>query len=238
MISCRVGACQPPEILGDVDAALSVIEDFARTDAGLLLFPECFLQGYVLDPGLAIDLRSDRFGAILDRLAPLAPALVFGLIEADGPDCFNTAVVVERGRLTGAYRKTRLLPGESMFRGGAAYPVFETHGVRFGINICFDTRFPEPAARVAAGGARLLLVPAQNMMRRETAERWRDEHHRLRIERARETGMWVVSSDVTGVRDDRVAYGPTSVISPAGEVVAQVPLMTTGMATVTIPAEP
>lgn len=41
--------------------------------------------------------------------------------------------------------------------------------------------------------------------------------------------MWVVSSDVTGVRDSRIAYGPTSVISPQGEIVMQVPLMTTGM---------
>jgi hypothetical protein len=42
--------------------------------------------------------------------------------------------------------------------------------------------------------------------------------------------MWLVSSDVTGVRgESRIAYGPTSVISPRGEIVTQVPLLTTGM---------
>jgi hypothetical protein len=42
----------------------------------------------------------------------------------------------------------------------------------------------------------------------------------------------VVSSDVTGTRGrHRIAYGPTSIISPAGEVVAPAPLMTTGMVT-------
>jgi predicted amidohydrolase len=42
--------------------------------------------------------------------------------------------------------------------------------------------------------------------------------------------VWLVSADVTGARDEhRVGYGPTSVINPRGEVVAQVPLMTTGM---------
>jgi predicted amidohydrolase len=34
-------------------------------------------------------------------------------------------------------------------------------------NICHDTQFAEAAAAVAAQGARLLLVPAQNMMRRD-----------------------------------------------------------------------
>jgi hypothetical protein len=67
------------------------------------------------------------------------------------------------------------------------------------------------------------------MLRRPVAEQCKDLHHSMRADRARETGMWVVSSDVTGVRDSRIAYGPTSVISPRGEVVQQVPLMTTGM---------
>jgi hypothetical protein len=39
-----------------------------------------------------------------------------------------------------------------------------------------------------------------------------------------------VSADVTGERDEhRIGYGPTSVINPHGEVVAQVPLLTTGI---------
>ena len=42
--------------------------------------------------------------------------------------------------------------------------------------------------------------------------------------------MWLVSADVTGERDEhRIGYGPTSIINPRGEVVAQVPLLTTGI---------
>jgi len=108
--------------------------------------------------------------------------------------------------------------------------VFELNGVTYGINICFDTNFPDAAAPLAAQGARLMLVPAQNMMERSAAEEWKLLHNRIRAERVREAGMWLVSSDVTGARDDlRVAYGPTSVMNPEAEVVAQVPLMATGM---------
>jgi predicted amidohydrolase len=123
------------------------------------------------------------------------------------------------------------MPAESLLDTGDSYPVFELRGVRFGINICYDTRFAEAAATVAAQGARLLLVPAQNMMLRTAATRWKDLHTRIRAERVRETGMWLVSADVTGERNEhRVAYGPTSVMNPQAEVVAQVSLMTTGMA--------
>jgi predicted amidohydrolase len=42
--------------------------------------------------------------------------------------------------------------------------------------------------------------------------------------------MWLIRADLTGSRDaDRIAYGPTCAINPEGEVVAQVPAMTTGM---------
>jgi 5-aminopentanamidase len=234
----RVGACQTQEILGDAESALACICDFARqADARgveLLVFPECFLQGYLVEEEHvrrhALNFRSARFAAMLRRLERIEQTLVFGAIEQQGDRYFNAAAVVARGRLVGVYRKTHLLPGESLFDKGDAYPTFEYQGVRFGINICHDTQFTEPAASVAAQGARVLLVPAQNMMRRDAASHWKDLHHRIRAERARETGMWLVSADVTGARDaHRVGYGPTSVINPRGVVVAQVPLMTTGM---------
>jgi predicted amidohydrolase len=234
----RVGACQTREILGDVEAALSCIEDFAaQADAqgvDLLVFPECFLQGYLVEERHvrrhALGLGSAQFAAVLRRLARVDQALVFGVIEQDAGTYFNTAAVVVRGTLVGAYRKTHLMPGESLFQQGGSYPTFELRGVRFGINICYDLQFAEVAGQVAAQGAQLLLVPAQNMMRRAAAAYWKDLHHGIAAERVRETGMWLVSADVTGERDRyRVGYGPTGVINPQAQVVARIPLMATGM---------
>jgi predicted amidohydrolase len=222
-------------VLGDPEAALSIVAACAAaSDADLLLFPEGFLQGYLVTAehlrAHALDLGSPAFAAVLARLAPIRPTLVLGVLERDGDRLFNTAVVVTRGELTGVYRKTHLVDGESLFTPGDDYPVFDLAGVRFGINICYDTRFPAAAAAVTAQGARVLLAPSQNMMRRANAEHWRPLHGRIAAERARETGMWLIRSDVTGSRDaDRVAYGPTCAINPAGEIVAQVPTMTTGM---------
>jgi predicted amidohydrolase len=197
------------------------------------------LQGYLVEPQhlgrYALDLATQPFRRILDRLRPLRPTLVFGVIEQFGSSCFNTAVVVSRGVLAGFYRKTYLTAGETLFQPGTGYPTFDLRGLRYGLNICYDTNFPEAASAVASQGASLLLVPSQNMMNRQAAEAWRCRHHAVRAERVRETGMWLVSADVTGERDeDRVAYGPTSVMNPEAEVIAQVPTMSVGMVVASI----
>lgn len=67
------------------------------------------------------------------------------------------------------------------------------------------------------------------MLRPEAAEDWKYRHNVVRCKRARDSRVWLLSSDVTGQRDGRVSYGPTALIDSTGSVVAQVPLMTTGM---------
>ncbi|GAA2590834.1 hypothetical protein GCM10010435_81920 [Winogradskya consettensis] len=240
----RIGACQTPEILADVDAAVGVVQDFAReadiAGADLLLFPECFLQGYLVTDehvrGQALEIGSPACNSVLARLAGIEQMLVLGMIERAGDGFYNTAVVVVGGRVVGRYRKTFLTSGEQVFTPGDDYPAFDRGGVRFGINICSDTQHEQAAAAVAARGAQVLLVPAQNMMRRESAFHWQPRHFEIRARRVRETGMWLVSADVTGERDsDRIGLGPTGFLNPAGETVSQVPTGTTGMVLADIP---
>lgn len=114
------------------------------------------------------------------------------------------------------------------FTPGDRYVVFDA-GMKVGINICYDTNFPEAARAVARAGARLVVCPSNNMMRSATAEEWKHRHNEIRAMRARDAGVWLLSSDVTGHRDGRVSYGPTALIDPDGNVLAHVPLMTPGM---------
>ena len=238
----KVAVCQVPEIREDIDSSLRWIEKFARQaeneGVSLICFPECFLQGYLTEKSFAeryaLSLTSSAFKTICRRLSEFKPAIVFGMIEEDDGNLFNTAVVIKTGELLGKYRKTYLLDGERIFKAGSKYPVFEINGLRFGINICYDTQFAKASAELAGQGAELILCPANNMMRYETAEKYKHLHHEMRIERVKENGVWLLSSDVTGERDGRIAFGPTSAINPDGEVVAQVPLMEIGMAVVEI----
>lgn len=246
----KIAACQMPEIRRDVDAAVGEMAQYAAraqaAGARLLCFPECCVQGYLVNGPeeqaegrrAALGLNSSEFAAVLDRLARYEPVLVFGLLEKDGDAYFNTAAVVRRGELLGRYRKNKLLRGEGFFTAGNAFPVFDIDGLKFGVNICYDTAHPEPAAAVAQQGAALLLCPANNMSPYAKADTLRPVHNPARGQRARETGMWVLSADITGERDGRIAHGPTALLDPDGRVVEQLPLGAPGLLIVEIEIPP
>lgn len=237
MKTVRIAAAQTLEYRENVEAALTcalhMIRKAEAEGARLLCFPEGFLQGYLTEyeaaRRAAMDLGSQAFAAVMSRLADAGPMIVMGMIEVQGEALFNTAVVIERGKLIGRYRKAHLLKGESFFQPGTETPVFTVDDLRFGINICYDTGFPEAARKVALTGASLLVCCANNMMPRANAEKFRDMHNAARGERCRETGLWLISADVTGERDGRISWGPTAVLNPAGEVEAQLPLESPGL---------
>ena len=239
----RIAAAQTPEFREDIEAALAyataAIAEAQTRGAELLCFPETFLQGYLTEEAAArrcaLDLASPTFCSVLHRLPTGGPTVVLGLIETEADRLFNTAVVLRDGVLLGRYRKAHLLKGEQAFTPGDEAPIFEAAGLRFGINICYDTNFPEAAREVAKVGAKLIVCPANNMMPRATAERWKHEHNRARGERCRETGLWLVSADVTGERDGRIAWGPTAVLDPTGAVAAQLPLREPGLLVFDVP---
>jgi predicted amidohydrolase len=241
----RIAAAQTPDFREDIPAALAWAETTAERadaeDAALLVFPEGYLQGYLTDElsarANALDLASAEFAQVLHRLSRFDTMIVMGLIEADGQNLFNTAVVTERGKLIGRYRKTHLLKGELCFHPGVDSPAFQVAGLRFGINICYDTNFPEAARKVAEHGAALLVCCANNMLPRKAAEDWKTAHNSVRGERCRETGLWLVSADVTGERDGRIGWGPTAVLDPAGEVAAQLRLDQPGLLVFDLPID-
>lgn len=246
----RVGVCQTPDIIGDPSAALAFILRFSNEaedkKVDLLLFPECFLSGYIVSEDYLADhaynLESKRFKTILEQLEHVKPTLVFGVSEEKSGKYFNSAVVVSKGKIIGVYRKTHLIsPGEDLFTPGEDYPVFEIKGLKYGINVCYDVRFADAVKAVADQGAKLLLLPAQNMMRRENAEKWKHKHSKIRSKRIKDNNLWLASSDVTGTRladrdgVERISYGPTLIMNSKAEIVARVPLMTIGLATADIP---
>jgi predicted amidohydrolase len=243
MKTVRIAAAQTVEFREDIEAALSCVADVAARaeteGASLLCFPEGFLQGYLTDvtPARrnALNLASPAFEAVLNQFPKTGPVIVMGLIEVEKGRLFNTAIVVDHGAVIGHYRKAHLLEGEQIFDAGVDSQVFEIAGLHFGINICYDTNFPEAARKVADLGASLIVCPANNMCNRKTAEALKDMHNSVRGKRCRETGLWLISADVTGERDGRISWGPTAVLNPAGEVMAQLPLEKTGLLVFDIP---
>ena len=238
----KVGACQVPEFWQKEEEAISCINDYASKaqaeKAGVLCFPECFLQGYLTRKEEAeqhaIDLSSAQFQVILEKLSS-TPMLVIGLIERFHGHLYNSAIVIHHKKLIGVYRKTNLMDGERIFEPGISYPVFESNGLRFGINICYDTNFPGAAMAIATQGANLIVCCSNTMMGKLKSEKLINLHNEVRAQRCRETGLWMISSDIRGERDGKVAYGPTAVINPDGIIIDQLPLLSNGIVWADIP---
>lgn len=148
-------------------------------------------------------------GPATERLAKVARAhrayIVFGLVERDGIDIFNTGVLLDRdGRIAGKYRKVQL-PREEVAGGiapGDSFPVFVTDFGKVGIMICHDASFVEPARELALNGAELILVPI-----------WGGRQPLVRA-RAIENGVYLATS---GYDYD------SEIVDPLGQVLASVP---------------
>lgn len=232
-----VAACQLSEIRQDIRQTLSIINKYSELalarGATLLCFPECYLQGYLLDRPLAgryaLDAASPAFDNLLKSLPAQSPVLVIGLIESKAGRLYNAAAVIKDRSLLGIYRKTHLLSGEHIFDPGTDYPVFQPGKLNFGINICYDTNFASAADSLARLGAQLIVCPANNLMGKEKSARYKDLHHAVRADRCRETGLWLLSADVCGTQGGRVSYGPTALLAPDGSVAEQLPLGRPGM---------
>jgi predicted amidohydrolase len=141
---------------------------------------------------------------------------------------YNTSVLIDpTGKIAATYRKVHLfdvsLPDGTSLRESAATcagtePVTaEVDGVRFGLSICYDVRFPELYRRLIDQGARVLTVPSAF-----TLTTGKDHWHALLRARAIESQAWVLAPAQHGKHPrGRQTYGKSLIVDPWGEVVAQ-----------------
>ena len=91
--------------------------------------------------------------------------IIATLYEQERPGLyFDTAMVINpQGQIIGKYRKTHPAGYRALeliyYRYGSKFPVFEIHGWKVGIVICYDLFFPETARSVTLNGAELIIVP-------------------------------------------------------------------------------
>ena len=131
---------------------------------------------------------------------------------------YNTAFVFDRdGTCIAKYDKTHLFTpmGENdYYTGGDRLCGFTLDGVKCGIIICYDVRFPELTRNLALQGLDILFVVSQ----------WPKErilHLRtLTTARAIENQMFVVCCNSCGTADKTVYGGNSAIIDPFGKTIA------------------
>ncbi|WP_327093498.1 carbon-nitrogen hydrolase family protein [Nocardia vinacea] len=150
--------------------------------------------------------------------------LVAGTVEQVAPEAGrirNTLVVLgPDANLVTIYRKVHLYDAfgyveSDVVEAGAieAPATFTVGGVTFGMQTCFDLRFPEGCRRVAAAGAQVLVLPAQWIPGPAKVDQWTT----LLRARAIENTVYVAAADQCAPR----GAGASMIIDPTGVVLAE-----------------
>src|SRR5436305_9370538 len=133
----------------------------------ILCCPEGVLGGladYSSQPyDIAIDVERGQLQALLAPLASDRVATILGFTEMGrGGRLYNSAAVFHKGSVVGIYRKLYPAIHHSIYEAGDKLPVFTVGDLTFGIIICLDSNYYEPARIMAAQGAAALFVPTNN----------------------------------------------------------------------------
>jgi predicted amidohydrolase len=222
----KVAAYQAPLLrsgsLEAVDLIRTRVEWCEAHGVVILCCPEAILGGladYAADPReFAIDAHGDQLARALAPLASDTVTTIVGFTEVTGTGrLYNSAAVFHKGSVIGLYRKLHPAINRSIYDAGDQMPVFRVGGLTFGIVICNDSNYPDPANFMVSKGATALFIPTNNGLPPEKADV--AAHARsVDIALAKENKIWVIRADVSGRTKGMVSYGSSGIIDPHGNV--------------------
>lgn len=236
MSSMRVAAVQmnsQADVAKNLARASELVAEAASLGATLIGLPENFaLMGQSDDDKRGAAESLDRPGPITTTLVDLAKkhsVWIFGggmPERSDDPQRpYNTNVMVgPDGTIAARYRKIHLfdvdLPDGTSHRESASNRagnellVCEVAGVKVGLSVCYDLRFPELYRKM---DARIIVVPAAF-----TLTTGKDHWHVLLRARAIENQVFVIAPAQHGKHPrGRQTYGKSLIVDPWGDVLAQ-----------------
>jgi predicted amidohydrolase len=215
-----VSILQPPGDLGNpaqrLDWLSNQLEENDVSAIDLLLLPELFQAGYNAGENF-ITFAEPCGGNFAQGITALCKkhdlAIVYGYAEQDEKLIYNSAQAIDRNGLPLAnHRKLMLPPGheKEIFEKGTVPTIFDYHGIRIGLLICYDAEFPENMRFMAQLGAELILVPTALL------KEWEVVANRVIPSRAFENGCYVAYANHCGSEKNLHYLGGSCIVSPVG----------------------
>lgn len=274
MDNLKISTAQFENKSGDKKYNLSVIDTLAKkaTTEGsdVIAFHECSVTGYSFARHLSKEQMFDLAefipgGESVLKLIEIAKkhdiVILAGLFEKDEKDnLFKAYICVDKNGLVAKYRKLHpfinpyLTPGD-------AYCIFEIHGWKCGILICYDNNIIENVRATTLLGANIIFMPHVTMCTPSTRpgagfvkpELWKNRETdptSLRLEfdgmkgrdwlmkwlpsRAYDNAVYVVFSNPIGMDDDQLKNGCSMIIDPFGDIIAECRLLDDSFVTAAI----
>jgi NAD+ synthase (glutamine-hydrolysing) len=239
--SLRIALAQLAPRLGELEANLERHRTTLRAargqGAGLVVFPELGLTGYLLqDLAAEVAMRLDdpRLAELAGETAGGGSAIVSFVEESGDHRLFIAAALLEDGEVRHVHRKV-FLPTYGQFDERRFFAAGDTIratpsrlGVGVGIAVCEDFWHLGTPLLLALDGAQVLVnvssspgrdLAARNEVGLGTATSWRT----LMRTYAQLTTSFVVFVNRVGVDESMTFWGGSEVISPAGEALFSAP---------------
>jgi deaminated glutathione amidase len=232
--------CAGDDPVENLPVAEAMVREAAAEGAELVATPEC-TNMITFSRSLQTErLRTELEDTTLSRLRAVADELGIWLLigslclksgkEGDPRFVNRSVLVAPDGSLQARYDKIHMFDVElgeggsyresAAFCPGDAAVVAEAAGMRIGMTVCYDLRFPHLYRDLAKAGAQVLTVPSAF-----TVPTGKAHWHALLRARAIETGAYVLAPAQCGTHAasrgrTRETYGHSLAISPWGEVIA------------------
>ena len=222
----RVGFVQNNPIFASVQQNLNRIEElFKNQNADLFVLPELFATGYQFKDmeesrSLAEPVPEGLTTSMLTTIAKKTNTFIIaGLAETDKDQVYNSAIVTGPSGYIGKYRKLHLFDREKICfqEGNLPLQIFEVYGVKVGVMICFDWRFPETARTLSLLGADLIAHPSNLVL---------THCPQAMITRCLENRIFAITADRVGIENrlngEPLSFmGQSQVVDPNGNILVR-----------------
>jgi predicted amidohydrolase len=261
MKNIKIATAQFENKSGDKEYNLNVIDCLSKKaadeGADAIAFHECSITGYSYARKLSRDQMFDLCefipnGASIRRMQSIAGknkiTLLAGLFEKDElGDIYKAYVCVDKTGLIAKHRKIHPFVNKHILPGNE-YTVFDLHGWKAGILICYDNNIIENVRATKLLGADILFMPHVTMCTPSTRpgagfvdpKLWENREAdptSLRMEfdglkgrawlmkwlpaRAYDNALYVVFSNPIGMDDDQLKNGCSMILDPYGDILAE-----------------
>ena len=199
--------------------AEKLIVESVKAQPDVIVLPETWNTGFFPKENLA-ELSCRNGYEVNNRIGELAKKYKVNIVAGSvsnvrGGKVYNTAFVFDRtGSCIAEYDKTHLftpMGEDDYYTCGNHLCRFELDGVKCGIIICYDVRFPELTRSLALQGLDMLFVVSQWPKKRIFHLRT------LTTARAIENQMFVVCCNSCGTAGKTVYGGNSAIIEPFGK---------------------
>ncbi len=211
----------------NISRAVEMAGVAAEKGAKIIGFPELCLHPWFPrkeDPAgrsLACEVSGAMVAEFVKASLKHQVVIVLPFFEKSGDRLYNSAAIIDCGKVLGVYRKLHL-PDIPFYKerfyfapGDTGLPVFETSRGRIGVQICWDNLFPEGTRVLALKGAAIVFAPTAASV--ESNVLW----ERAVSANAFANNIFIFRVNRVGQEDGIAFYGRSFCAGPWGEMVSE-----------------